>query len=58
MPFPPEIQALVDRDKEESRKRVEKMTEAEREELRKTANRFARKHRSCYYDVEPEHPKN
>jgi hypothetical protein len=53
MPFSPEIQADFERLEKESRERVAKMTDAEREELRRTSRAFARKHRSCYYDVEP-----
>lgn len=53
MPFSPEIESLVEKSKKESRERWAKMTEAEKDETRKAGRSFARKHRSCYYDLDP-----
>jgi vacuolar-type H+-ATPase subunit H len=53
MPFSPEIEARFEKSKKESLERWAKMTEQEKDEIRKAGRSMARKVRSCYYDLEP-----
>lgn len=53
MPFDKETEELIKKDEQEAKERWDKMTEAEREEIRAIGRRFAKKVDSCYPEDKP-----